>query len=53
MFVNGVRLILLPKQSCIPAFVAGRRELFADVVVFTFVYAKLVIARALFVYFFL
>ena len=30
MFVKGVRLILLREQSCILAFVAGRREPFAD-----------------------
>ena len=41
------------EQSCIPAFVAGRREPFADVVVRTFVYEKHVNAHALFVYFFL
>ena len=35
--MKGVHLILLPKQSCIPAFVAGRREPFADVVLSTFV----------------
>ena len=28
--MKGVRLILLSKQSCIHAFVAGRREPFAD-----------------------
>ena len=50
-FVKGVRLILLPEQSCIPAFVAGRKEPFADVVVCAFVYEKHVIACALFVYF--
>ena len=48
-FVKGVRLVSLPKQSFIHAFVAGRREPFADVVEFTFVCEKHVIARALFV----
>ena len=40
------------KCSCIPAFVTGRREPFADVVVRTFVYEKHAIAHALFFYFF-
>ena len=38
--------------SCVLAFVAGRREPSADVVVCTFVYEKHVIACALFVYLF-
>ena len=48
LFVKGVRLILLRNKLVSPAFVAGCRKPFADVVVCTFVYEKHATANALF-----